>query len=141
MAYFSAERKAIVAPIVKAICKAYGVKATLSVRHHSTVVLKITKGPIDFIGSYNRMNTIDKCNSGHLTLNPYHYRDSFDGVALAFLDRVMDALNAWNWNKSDICSDYINVGWYVDVHIGHWANGLYSLDESMTKNDGYHEAA
>jgi hypothetical protein len=29
-------------------------------------------------------------------------------------------MNDGNWDKSDIQSDYFNVGWYVDVNIGKW---------------------
>ena len=39
MAYMSQERKAEIAPVVKAICKKYGIKASLAVRHHSTLCL------------------------------------------------------------------------------------------------------
>ena len=49
MAYMSQERKAGLAPQIKAICKKYNVKASLSVCNHSTLCLTIQKSPIDFI--------------------------------------------------------------------------------------------
>ena len=52
MAYVSQELKAKLAPKIKAICKKYGVKASLAVRHHSTLVLNVKSGKIDFINDY-----------------------------------------------------------------------------------------
>jgi hypothetical protein len=49
---------------------------------------------------------------------------------LAFLNEVMPALNAGNWDRSDIQADYFNVGWYVNVHVGKW-NKPYALVESV----------
>ena len=49
MAYFNQERKAQKAPAIKAILKKYGVKGSLAVRNHSTFVLNVKSGSIDFI--------------------------------------------------------------------------------------------
>jgi hypothetical protein len=53
MAYVSQELKAQLAPGIKAICKKYGVKASIAVRNHTTLVLNIKQGPIDFFTGYN----------------------------------------------------------------------------------------
>jgi hypothetical protein len=58
--------------------------------------------------------------SGYEQVNPYHYNEHFDGIALAFLEEVMPVMNDGNYDKSDIQTDYFNVGWYVDVNIGQW---------------------
>jgi hypothetical protein len=29
-------------------------------------------------------------------------------------------MNAGNWDKSDIQTDYFDVGWYIDVNVGRW---------------------
>ena len=63
MAYMSQENKASKAPKIAAICKQFGVKATLAVRHHSTLVLNISSGPIDFISNYNA--NVARRNFGH----------------------------------------------------------------------------
>jgi hypothetical protein len=127
MAYVSQDLKAKIAPVVKAICKKFGVKASLAVRNHSTLVLNIQSGPIDFIGNFNK--TVGNQPGGfrngsaaedHLQINPYWYHDHFDGKAKDFLKQVMNAMNSGNWNKSDAQVDYFNVGWYVDVNIGRW---------------------
>ncbi len=128
MAYVSQELKKSLAPAVKAICTKYGVKASLAVRSHSTLVLNIKSGVIDFIGNCNEV-----CGNDHYqvargfrpvvsytTINPYHYKNHFSGVALDFLNEVMEVMNRGNHDNSDIQSDYFDVGWYVDVNIGKW---------------------
>lgn len=129
MAYVSQELKKSIAPVIKTICKKYGVKATLAVRNHSTLVLNIKSGKIDFIGNSNRVCGADhyqvargfKPNtSGHEDVNPYHYKSHFDGQALSFLKEVIPAMNNGNHDNSDIQSDYFDVGWYIDVNIGKW---------------------
>lgn len=123
MAYMSQEKKKEIEPVVKAICRRFGVKATLSVRHHSTLVLSITEGRVDFIGSlvpekFSEQRLAGIRKDGYLDVNPHAWRDSFSGPALAFLSEVMPALNDGNWDHSRIEEDYFNVGWYVDVDIG-----------------------
>lgn len=128
MAYMSQERKAQIAPKIKAICKKYGVKASLAVRHHSTLVLNIKEGAIDFIGNYNSVN-VDRSRPAHLPfqpatksidVNPYWYHEHFDGKAKAFLTEIISAMNNGNHDRSDIQTDYFDVGWYVDINIGRW---------------------
>lgn len=128
MAYMSQERKAQIAPKIKAICKKYGVKASLAVRHHSTLVLNIKEGAIDFIGNYNSVN-VDRNRPAHLPfqpatksidVNPYWYHEHFDGKAKAFLTEIISAMNNGNHDRSDSQTDYFDVGWYIDVNIGRW---------------------
>ena len=118
MAYMNQERKAKLAPAVKAICKKYGVKATLSVSNYSTLSLNISSGPVDFIKSSERTGA----NRGYdyLEVNTYWYRDHFDGVARDFLSEVIPAMNVGNHDRSDLMTDYFDVGWYVRVNIGRW---------------------
>jgi len=124
MAYMSQERKAEIAPVVKAILKKYNVKGSLSVRNHSTLCLTIKSGPIDFIENYLatvRTTSGDYVrSSGSLQVNTYWVRDHFTDIANTFLTEVVAAMNSGNWDKSDIQSDYFNVGWYIDVSIGNW---------------------
>jgi hypothetical protein len=139
MAYVSQELKAKLAPSIKAVCKKYGIKASVAVSNHSTLVLNISQGNIDFIENYietdkaksyynymseDQISYIRKNQS--LDVNPYHYNDHFSGRALKFLQEVMSIMNKGNWDKSDSQTDYFNVGWYVDVNIGRW-NKPYAL--------------
>jgi len=129
MAYMSQEKKAKIAPVVKAICAKYGVKASLSIRNHMALCLTIKQGPIDFIGNSNRVcgnnhyqvsQGFRPNTQGYSDVNPYWFRDHYDGKALDFLSEVLTAMNAGNHDRSDIQSDYFDVGWYVDVNIGRW---------------------
>ena len=127
MAYMSQENKAKIAPAIKAILKKYNVKASLSVRNHMTLALNVKSGSIDFIGNFNKTVEAQPGGfrngtpaEGSLQVNPYWFQDHFDGVAKEFLKEVLEAMNVGNWDKSDIQSDYFNVGWYVDVNIGKW---------------------
>ena len=128
MAYMSQERKAQLAPQIKAVLKKYKIKGTLAVRHHSTLVLNIKSGVIDFIGNSNevcarhpRYNDREFTpNKGSIDVNPYWYTEHFDGKALDFLKELMPAMNVGNHDRSDIQTDYFDVGWYVDVNIGSW---------------------
>ena len=139
MAYVSQELKAKLAPSIRAVCKKYGIKASVAVRNHSTLVLNIKQGSIDFIENFivtdkaksycNYMSETDIAGirkDQSLDVNPYHYRDHFSGRARKFLIEVMSIMNDGNWDQSDIQTDYFNVGWYVDVNIGKW-NKPYAL--------------
>jgi hypothetical protein len=129
MAYMNQERKAERAPAIKAILKKYNVKGSLAVRNHSTLVLNIKSGAIDFIGNSNKVCGADhyqvargfKPNvSGYDDVNPYHYRSHYSGKALSFLKEVFAVMNKGNHDNSDVQTDYFDVGWYVDVNIGKW---------------------
>lgn len=113
----SQERKAAISPVVKAICKKYGIKASLAVRNHMTLVLNVQQGPIDFFADFANEGCDPRCG---IQVNPYHYRSHFTGSARDFLSEVIPAMNNGNHDNSDIQSDYFDVGWYVDVNIGKW---------------------
>lgn len=126
MAWMSQEKKAKIAPNVKAILKKYGMKGSLAVRNHSTLVLNCNSGRLDLIKNYNETvsgrSHPDTWIPATTTLspNPYHYRDSFSGDCLDFLEELFCAMNDGNHDRSDIMTDYFDVGWYVDVNIGQW---------------------
>jgi hypothetical protein len=133
MAYFNQERKAERTPVIKAILKKYGIKGSLAVRNHSTFVLNIKSGSIDFIENfiatdkekpYAKYMSDDQVayirKNKTLDVNPYWYQDHFSGDAKQFLTEVLTAMNKGNHDNSDIQTDYFDVGWYVDVNIGSW---------------------
>jgi len=129
MAFVSQDLKKTLAPHIKAVCKKYGVKATLAVRHHSTLCLNIKSGSIDFIGNANEVCGNDHYQvsrgftpnkSGYDNVNVYHYKNHYSGKALKFLSEVIPLMNYGNHDNSDIMADYFDIGWYVDVNIGKW---------------------
>jgi hypothetical protein len=133
MAYFSQEHKAKLAPTIKAICKKYGVKATLSVRNHMSLVLTVKQGNIDFIGNYVKVNNKNAddwaVKKGNIDVNVYHYKNHFDGRARDFLAEVVPAMHGPDYfDESDIQTDYFHCSHYVDVNIGRW-DAPYALEK------------
>jgi hypothetical protein len=128
MAYMDQTKKAELAPSMKAILKKYGMKGTVGVRNHSTLVCSISSGPIDIIGNmfeiavckpdshYNR----NPQKPTHLQVNEHWISDHYTGKALAFLSELCDAMNVGNHDRSDIQTDYFDVGWYLDINVGKW---------------------
>ena len=126
MAYVSPEIKARIAPVVRDIARQYGVKATLSVRNHSALVLNIRSGKIDFMNNHHsamaagNVASAPRTQTEYIQVNTYWYKDHFTGTALEFLEKVITAMNDGNHDNSDLQSDYFDVGWYVNVNIGSW---------------------
>ena len=126
MAYISQEKKAKIAPVIKAILKNYDIKGTLSIHNHSTLSLNIKSGPIDFIGNANAISArhanpqFREVAKDYIQVNPYWYHEHFSGEAKAFLKKVLEAMNDGNHDNSRIEIDYFDVGWYVNVNIGRW---------------------
>lgn len=129
MAYVSQELKARLAPRIRAICKRHGIKASLAVRNHSSLVLTVRQGGIDFVADYG-ISPQDRTHAKQfgIQVNPYHYKSHFNGRALKFLSEVIPAMNDGNHDRSDIQTDYFDVGWYIDVNIGRW-NRPYALEK------------
>ena len=141
MAYVSQEHKNKIAPVIKALLKEYGLKGTLAVKHHSTLVLNITSGPIDFIGVGNRISRETALRRGHdyyadrdySQVNVYWIQDHYDGVAREFLLKAYDALKGPDFfDHSDIQTDYFHRSHYQDINIGRY-NKPYVLTEAVVK--------
>ena len=130
MAYMNQERKAKITKMLKPILAKYKVKGSLSVRNHSTIVLTLKSGAIDFIGNSNRVCGNDfyqvqrgfkPTTTGYDQVNPYWFQDHYDGKAKAFLTEAFKALKSADWyDESDAMIDYFNIAYYVDINIGKW---------------------
>ena len=130
MAYMNQERKAKITKMLKPILAKYKVKGSLSVRNHSTIVLTLKSGVIDFIGNSNRVCGNDfyqvqrgfkPTTSGYDQVNPYWFQDHYDGDAKAFLTEAFKALKSADWyDESNAMIDYLNIAYYVDINIGKW---------------------
>lgn len=107
MAYMNQEKKKMLAPGTKAVLKKYGMKGSISVRHHSSLVVTLISGKIDFADKH---------------VNEYHIENHHEGVAKDFLLELVDAMNGCeeiqNFDKSDPMTDYFHVGWYIDISVG-----------------------
>ena len=137
MAYMNQERKATIAKAVNPILAKYGMKGSLSVRNHSTIVLTLASGSIDFIGDLNAdrdyilQRTPEKREEMRkdyiLDVNPYWYHEHYTGTALSFLSEVIPALKSADWyDRSDSMTDYFDIAYFFDIHVGKW-NKPYTL--------------
>ena len=140
MAYVSQEMKAKLAPTIKAVLKKYKVKGTLAVRNHSTLVVNIKEGAIDFIenfiatdanvmhGRKMAQDQIDYLRK-HQTLdvNTYWIHDHYSGKAKSFLLELKAAMQGPDFfDESDAQTDYFYCSHYIDINIGKW-NKPYTL--------------
>ena len=134
MAYVSQELKSKLSPKIKAICKKHGVKASIAVRHHSTLVLNVKSGKIDFIENYiktdadkvaaNKMSadTIAHIRKNQsLDVNTYWAHEHYSGKAKQFLTEMISAMKGPDFfDHTDAQADYFHVSHYIDINIGKW---------------------
>jgi hypothetical protein len=130
MAYMNQERKAVITKALKPVLAKFGIKGSLSVRNHSTIVLTVKSGKIDFIENSNRVCSASHYQvsrgfrpntSGYSDVNPYWFQDHYDGDAKAFLTEAFKALRSAGWyDNSDAQTDYFDTAYYVDINIGKW---------------------
>ena len=122
MAYMSQQHKQELAPAIKTILKKYGVKGTLAVRHHSTLVLNIKSGKIDFA----KDSTSDNYN---YQVNTYWTDSHYKGKAKKFFAEVIAAMKGPKFfDHSDAMTDYFHVSHYIDINLGDW-NKPYVLEK------------
>lgn len=129
MAYMDQRHKAFLAPAIKAVLKKYGMKGTIGVRNHSTLVVNVSQGPLDIIGNMYEIAMTkpetfyarDKApKPTHLQVNEHWIGDNYTGKCKEFLIALKDAMDVGNHDRSDIQTDYFDVGWYKDINIGQW---------------------
>lgn len=110
MAFVSQDLKKRLTPGIKNVLNAYGMKGSISVDNHSTLVVTVTSGDIDF--------------PPHNNINEYWIKDNHEGIQRDFLLDLKEAMMVGNWDNSDSQSDYFDKGWYISIRIGSW-NKLY----------------
>ena len=111
MAYVSKETKKELAPAIKAVLNEYGVKGTIKVNNHSTLVVTLRKIPATLF-------TAKEIENG---VNVYHIENHFEGTAKKFLTKLLAAMKGDKWyDKTDAMIDYFDTAWYNDIKIGEW---------------------
>lgn len=116
MAFMNQVRKAELAKeIAKVIPPNW--KYTLAVRHHSTLVLTIRQADVDLL-SENLVVRERNFDSTCRHLNEHNLSGEYEDKLLKIFESIKGAMNVGNWDKSDIQSDYFDVGWYIDINIG-----------------------
>jgi len=110
MAYVNNETKSKILTALKPVFKKYGIKATVARNsYHSTLVVNLVSGSIDFSNDYDRTQ-----------VNVYHIDKYYDGIAKQFLNEVVANIKiAGEWyDESNAQIDYFNTAFYISINIG-----------------------
>lgn len=140
MAFVSQEMKKNLAPLIKKVLKKYGMKGSVAVKNHSTLVVNLKSGQLDLIGAANRHNQKQAemrgqpahVIEGYLQVNTYWSdkwaQESGDVEIANFYEELFDAMRGPNFfDESDPMTDYFHCSHYIDVNVGRW-NKPYVLE-------------
>jgi hypothetical protein len=129
MAYISQVEKKELAPSIKAVLKKYGVKGSIGINHHSSLVVNLKEGKLDFIGEANKKNKATCERQGmpyHPITGDYYQANSYyamedEGNVGKFMGELVTAMKGDRWfDKSDIMTDYFHTAYYLDINVGKW---------------------
>ena len=133
MAYISQEKKKELAVGIKKVLKKYGMKGTLGVNHHSSLVVNLWEGALDLLGDAQKHNDKVAQQRGqesypigdYLQVNTYRADEwAFSETIANFYKELIAAMKGTEWyNKSDIMTDYFDIAYYLDVNVGKWDKG------------------
>jgi hypothetical protein len=140
MAYVSQEDKKSLAPAIKAVLKKYGMKGSIAVRHHSTLVVNIKSGDLDVLGAWKKaalekdihkydlycpadVNNLNRRLAATCLDVNTHWIDTnyADERVVAFLNELKAAMEGPDFfDESDAMTDYFHRSHYIDINIGQW---------------------
>ena len=139
MAYVSQEKKRMLAPAIKSVLKKYKMKASIAVRHNSTLVVNIKEGALDILECVNMRalndtrnydlenNTFDmelqaqRLGGHYVTVSPYWIEENYahNPVVVSFLTELKSAMEGEDFFcHDDIQSDYFFRSHYTDINVG-----------------------
>jgi len=111
MAYVSQEMKKSLAPTIKSILKKYDMKGSIAVDNHSTLVVNLREGVINF-----------GLERDYAQINHYWIDEHFDGVARDFLNELADAMRGPDFfDDTDIMTDYFHCSHYIAINVGQFS--------------------
>jgi hypothetical protein len=139
MAHVSPEDKKKLTPAIKAVLKKYGIKGSISVRHRSSLVVKLTAGKLDIMGAY-KQSAMDgdkhdrycptevkrlnyRLTATYVDVNTYWMDEAFaaNETVVKFLQELKTAMQGVDYyDDSDSQVDYFNRSHYVDILVGQW---------------------
>ena len=145
MAFVSQEKKKSLAPAIKAVLKKYNMKATIGVRHHSTLVVNVKSGDLDFRAAreqelkdnLHKRHYFDALKAGQdwaisalkneitdnmvFQINEYWIEDNWsaDPKIVSFLLELKAAMEGQDFFcEDDPMTDYFHRSHYIDINIG-----------------------
>ena len=105
MAFITQEMKKKLSPAIKAVMKKYNMKGSISTQNHSTIIVKIKEGPIDFERDNFQIHNA--------------YNNGYEGVAKKFIQEIFTAMKGDQWyDNSDSMIDYFDTAYYMRVYVG-----------------------
>lgn len=127
MAFFTQAMKAERAPAIAKLAKEYGVKLSMKVDNGKSFVVTLLSGSIDFMNDYNETRKVTRWYQNpqvqdYVQLsNHCNFAENFsNNKAIEFLTKLTDIAMQGNFDDSDLMTDYHNVGFYFNLHIGKW---------------------
>lgn len=124
MAYISQQDKKDLAPSIKSVLKTYGMKGTISINNHSSLVVTVQSGVLDFTDHFSH-------GDGHIQVNTYHIDSWYSGTIKKFLSELLKAMRGTKWyDHSDAHYDHFDTAYYTNINIGNW-NKPYVLKEAI----------
>ena len=134
MAYVSQEKKKELAPAIKAVLKKYGMKGSIAVRHHMSLVVNIKEGRLDLLGSAQKHNDMYAHRNYQQKSYPVgtylQVNESWaskwaeevgDTEIASFYEELTAAMKGSDWFcEDDIQSDYFHRSHYTDINVGQW---------------------
>ncbi len=132
MAYISQTEKKELAPGIKKVLKAYGMKGTIGINHHSTLVVNLKSGSLDLLGAAQRVNDeranrqglpatqIGEYFQANAYREPTEY-ENFNQKIGRFYSDLIKAMKGTKWfDKSDMMTDYFHTAYYLSINVGKW---------------------
>ena len=95
MAYMSQENKKSLMPAIKAVLKKYKMKASVGVRHHSSLVCNIVSGEMDLSECFSH-------GDGYAQVNTYHIDRHYEGKVKSFLNELTKSISRFCSDKSSL---------------------------------------
>jgi len=115
MAYISTAAVKVIRADLKAAFPDWKFSVRKDVNSHSSITVSILKSDLDFQWSSGYANT-----EQYMSINHYHPQVTFSGNSLTLIKEVIGTINKENWDRSDIQTDYFDVGFYVNVEMGRY---------------------
>ena len=122
MAYVSQTDKKELSVGIKKVLKKYNMKASIAVNNHSSLVVNIQSGPIDF-----------NMRDDHDQVNVYWIHEHYEGVAKEFLTELLVEMKGTKYyNNDNAMFDHFDRSHYCDINVGKY-NKPYVQTADTTK--------
>ena len=112
-------------------------KFSIVTRHHTSISVSLMSAPFDVFSTpdadkipLSRVGDVDSIMShwaslpskGHIGVNHYYINDAFmlTDKARSVMSDVYRFMNSFNYDDSDIMTDYFDTNFYTDMSIGKW---------------------